>query len=198
MKKILNTYSVWSSIKLFFRVLLTKILYSPARLIRAPVYIRGKSKIVWGKGFTTGVGLRMDAFGDKKKVLIKIGKNVQLNDYVHIAAIEEISIGDNVLIASRVFITDHNHGTYHISDAFSRPDIAPVKRPLYSEPVFIENNVWIGEQVCILPGVTIGYGSVIGCGSVVVKDVPPNSIVVGNPAKVIRIFNASSQAWELV
>jgi acetyltransferase-like isoleucine patch superfamily enzyme len=70
-------------------------------------------------------------------------------------------------------------------------DIAPALRDLFSKgPVRIGKRVWIGENACILPGVSIGDGAVIGAGSVVTKDIPPNSIAAGNPAKVIRTIDA--------
>jgi lipopolysaccharide O-acetyltransferase len=108
------------------------------------------------------VGLRLDAFPSSDKVVLIIGDNVQINDYVHIAAIEEVSIGDHTLIASKVFIADHHHGEYRLPDLASSPEVPPNSRPLVARAVFIGQRVWIGEQVCILPGVTIGNGAIIG------------------------------------
>ena len=59
----------------------------------------------------------------------------------------------------------------------------------------IEDNVWIGEGVCILPGVTIGSGSIVGAGSVVTKSLPPHTISVGNPAKPIKRYDFDRREW---
>ncbi|MBL4677498.1 MAG: hypothetical protein JKY70_15040 [Mucilaginibacter sp.] len=66
-----------------------------------------------------------------------------------------------------------------------------------TKPVIIEDNVWIGETVSVLPGVTIGKGSIIGASAVVTKNIPPYSIAVGNPAKVIKTYNFESNSWEI-
>jgi lipopolysaccharide O-acetyltransferase len=201
LRDIWQRYGILGFLRLVADVIFTKLFFSTnARLIRRPAYIRGATFINFGKSLTTGVAVRLDAFktGSACGFSLIFGDNVQLNDYVHIAAIEEVRIGNNVLIASRVFISDHNHGMYHLSDSLSFPSIEPIKRPIYSNPVFIDDNVWIGEQVCILPGVKIGKGSVIGAGSVVVNNVPPNSIVVGNPARVIKVFNEDTKVWEKI
>ena len=140
-----------------------------------------------GSGFTTGQYCRIEAAnlskGMHKKTLI-IGDNVQINDACHIAAISKISIGDNVLIASRVFITDHDHGYVSKKSML----LSPLKRVLVSSPVVIENDVWIGENVTILKGVKIGRGSIIGAGSVVTKNIPRFSLALGVPAKVAKKF----------
>lgn len=182
-------------IRLCYSFVMTRLFFYPARLIRQPIYIRGRKRIKWGRGFTTGVGVRLDAFGKGTDFNLVIGENVQLNDYVHIGAIERVSIGDDVMVASRVFISDHNHGSYNRGEHKSSPDIAPSKRPLSAAPVFIEDRVWIGENVCILPGVSIGYGSVIGAGSVVTHNIPAESIAVGVPAKVIKKYSRSTNEW---
>jgi lipopolysaccharide O-acetyltransferase len=148
-----------------------------------------------GVQFTTGVGTRIDAWGYDNAPCLFIGNNVQINDYVHIGALQHVEIGNNVLIASRVFISDHDHGNYNSADGTSNPIIPPNSRPLVSKPVVIGNNVWVGEQVCILSGITIGDGSVIGAGTVVTRDVPPNCIVVGNPSRIVRIFDDSKGTW---
>jgi len=112
-----------------------------------------------------------------------IGNNVDFNFRCHIGCINKIVIGNNVLIGSNVLITDHSHGDLSPIDM----EIAPVKRKLYSKgPVIIGNNVWIGENVVILPNVHVGDNCVIGASSVLTKSVPPNSIVCGNPARVIK------------
>ena len=92
----------------------------------------------------------------------------------------DITIGDNVMFGPDVRIITSNH-------AFDRLDI-PMREQGYEEekPVVIGNDVWIGTRVLILPGVTIGDGCVIGAGAVVTKDIPPYSVAVGVPAKVVK------------
>lgn len=191
-----NSYGFWGLIDLALFRLRTFLLFPSARLIRFPFRIRGKSYMSIGEGFTTGFNCRIDAFAtnSKKDYIITIGKNVQINDYVHLAAIEKLEIGDNVLIASKVFVTDHNHGSYS-GDFQDSPLSIPKDRPLYSKPVSIENNVWIGEFVCVLPGVTIGEGAIIGAMSVVNKDIPAYSIAVGSPARVVKVYDFETQNW---
>jgi lipopolysaccharide O-acetyltransferase len=114
---------------------------------------------------------------------------------VHIGAIDCVRIGNDVLIASCVFIADHNHGGFEGEDPADSPDVAPSDRPLKSRPVVIGDKVWIGEGVCILPGVTIGRGSVIGAGAVVTRDVPAECVAVGNPARVVKRYDRQAQQW---
>jgi lipopolysaccharide O-acetyltransferase len=194
-QNLLKTYGYWGSVRLLFDLILTKLLFREARIIRQPIYVRGKANINWGKRLTTGVGVRLDVFCEDDKPRLIFGNDVQLNDYVHIGVIERVEIGNDVLIASRVFISDHNHGSYSPPDLASWPSTPPQQRPLFSKPVFIGDRVWIGEQVCILPGVSVGEGAVIGAGSVVTRSVPANSIVVGNPARVVRAFDGVSGTW---
>lgn len=183
-------------LKLTSDLINTRLFFSKSRIVRQPYFIRGKSHIQFGSNLTTGIGLRIDADpAQQQDYCITLGNNVQLNDYVHIAAIDSVEIQDNVLIASKVFISDHNHGSYS-GDTHSDPKIAPIDRPLYSKPVTIERNAWIGEFVSILPGVTIGEGSIIGSNSVVSKSVPPFSIAAGVPAKVIKTYNFQTEKWE--
>lgn len=195
----IRLYGWLGVLRLSCGVLFTKLFISrDARIVRMPIYIRGKRSIKFGKNFTAGTGVRLDAFPINEMPVIIFGKNVQLNDYVHIGAIESVEIGDYTLIASRVFISDHNHGLYSGRTDESNPAVPPIDRPLVSKPVKIGCNVWIGEQVCILSGVTIGDGAIIGAGSIVNKDVPARSIVVGNPAKVIRMFDENIGEWKRV
>lgn len=191
-------YGLFGLLRLAMDYLHTRLVFPGARLVRRPAYVRGKSNIRWGRGFTTGVGIRLDVFCDGSRPRLLFGNNVQINDYVHIGAIERVEIGNDVLIASRVFISDHDHGNYSQLDATSAPSVPPQKRPLISRPVIIGDRVWIGEQVCILSGVSIGQGAVIGAGSVVTCDIPPNSVSVGNPARVVRVFDVESGMWRRV
>ncbi|MFB0924811.1 MAG: acetyltransferase [Vicingaceae bacterium] len=198
MKNLLETYGIIGIIYLMIYKIRTKFVFRNARIIRFPIRVRGRKYINIGEGFTTGFNCRIDAYPAKDhKNVINIGKNVQINDYVHIGAIESINIGDNVLIASKVFISDHNHGKYNGENQDS-PNTKPLERALYSKPIVIEKNVWLGEFVSVLPGVRIGQGSIIGAMSVVNKDIPPYSISVGTPAKVIKTFNHTSKKWEKV
>ena len=126
------------------------------------------------------------------------GEDCQINDYVHIVAMENISIGNNVLMASHVFISDNSHGSYKCDFRDSDPRIPPTERAYATSPIKIGNNVWIGEGVMIMPGVTIGDGCVIGAHSIVSKSIPNNSIAVGTPAKVVKQYNFNTKHWEKV
>lgn len=155
--------------------------------IRYPLYLHGGEYISVGKNFNCGVRLRLEAFDkhleNKFSPKIKIGDNVSINDDCHIGAINEVIIEDGVLIASKVFITDHYHGEI-TTDAIALP---PSQRKLFSKgAVKIGKNVWIGEGAVILPNTTIGQNSIIGANTVISKNIPENSVVGGNPSKIIR------------
>lgn len=201
MIEIFNRYGFFGTIRLIFGVLISKIVVSKdVKVVRYPFYIRGSRNIKWGKNFNSGVNLRIDADPidcKSKKTVLFIGDHVQVNDYVHIGAVDEVIIGNNVLIASKVYISDHNHGFYN-GEIQSSPEEVPEKRPIQSQRVHIYDNVWIGENVSVLPGTTIGRGSIIGANSVVSKDIPANCIAVGIPARVIKIYNFSNNTWEKV
>jgi hypothetical protein len=196
----MEKYSILQVLYLIFYKVKGWFIFKNARLIRFPFRVRGKQYIKIGKGFTTGFNCRIDALNInnlKEKYLIEIGENVEINDDVHIGATEKIIIGDNVLIASKVYISDHNHGSYKGEEQDS-PMSMPKKRKIYSSPIKIERNVWIGEFVSILQGVTIGEGAIIGTMSVVTKDIPPYTIAVGSPAKPIKKYNFKTKKWDTI
>lgn len=113
---------------------------------------------------------------------IIIGANTYINRNTFLDAIESITIGKDCAIGPSCYITDHDHGL--------DPNFPPLAQPMFSKPTKIGDRVWIGANVTILKGVTIGNDTVVGAGSVVTKDIPAGAIAVGVPAKVIkeRIF----------
>lgn len=108
---------------------------------------------------------------------VHFGNNVYANFNLTLVDDGHIYIGDNVMIGPNVTIATANHPIL--------PEFR-VKAYQYNKDVHIEENVWIGANVTVVPGVTIGKNSVIGAGSVVVKDIPANVVAVGNPCKVLR------------
>lgn len=195
MKRIFKIYGFFGALRLIRDKIFTLLFYPKSRIVRLPVYIRGKKGIIGAENLTTGINLRIDIISYTNcNPLLVIGKNVEINDYVHIGVAEGVSIGDNTLIASKVFISDHNHGNYN-DDNQSSPDEKPILRKLKHSKITIGKNVWIGEFVAILPGVTIGDGAIIGAMSVVSKDIPANTIAVGSPAKPIKKYDEISNKW---
>lgn len=118
-------------------------------------------------------------YGGEAGVGLKIGNNSSIGPYSYIGCSGYIEIGDNVMMSPRVSIYSENHN-------FSNPEIPMIEQGVTRSFVKIEDDCWIAANSVILAGVTIGKGSVIAAGSIVTKDVPPYSIVAGNPAKVIK------------
>jgi lipopolysaccharide O-acetyltransferase len=139
--------------------------------------------IVIGDSFSAGRGLWLESVGGKGR--LTIGQHVNLSDYVHIGCALSVTIGNGVLIGSKVLVSDHSHGetgTRGLHDM----QLPPNQRPIVSKgPVTIADNVWIGDGACILPDVTIGTGAIIGANAVVIRDVPAQTIWAGVPAKQV-------------
>ena len=106
---------------------------------------------------------------------IRVGKNVFINHACTFMDRGGITLGDDVFIGPKVCLITENHG------------LEPtMRRTLTSKPIHIERGAWIGAGAIVLPGVTVGENAVVGAGSVVTHDVPANTVVAGNPAKVIK------------
>lgn len=119
---------------------------------------------------------------DRKDAIIIIGENTRINGAC-IHAYNKIEIGKNCLIAANTQIFDGSGHDLSMDDPLNR-----INTIGNSKPIKIGDNVWIGINCIIMPGVNIGNDSVIAAGSVVVKDVPAKCLVGGNPAKIIKDF----------
>lgn len=109
--------------------------------------------------------------------ILEIGERTFVNYGVSISAHQLVRIGRHCLLGTYVNIMDN-----HWHDILDRRLTPP------SRPVILEDNVWLGNRVIVLPGVTIGHDSVIGAGAVVTKSLPPRCVAAGNPARVLRYF----------
>jgi acetyltransferase-like isoleucine patch superfamily enzyme len=111
-----------------------------------------------------------------------VGDRTIFGHHLTLAARESVVIGEDCLIAELVSIRDHDH-------CFDLPDVPTRDQGAVISPVRIGRNVWVGAKVTIVKGVSIGDNAVIGANAVVTRDVPPNAVAVGIPAKVIRMRN---------
>lgn len=164
-----------------------KVWYGTARSKRYKPGTFGKRPVILGKvkfrfQGSTRIGDRFMAEGTIAGVMIRVarggvlvvGSNVYLNAGSSIEVDHEVRIGDHVLIAPFASIVDDDA---HEAEPGSGQG---------QGPVIVGNNVWLGRNVVVLPGVEIGDGSVIGANSVVSRDVPPHCFAAGAPARVIR------------
>lgn len=169
----------------------TRLFHKNATLIRKPFYVRGnRAGLKLGDGFTCGRGSRVELFGNGKIVL---GAQCHFGDFNHLVASSSVTIGNNCLFASKVFVSDTSHGSYGADGC--DPSSPPNDRPLVSKPVTIGDNVWLGENVVVLSGVTIGDGCIIGANSTVTRDIEPNTIAAGSPAVPIKVYDSDQGSW---
>lgn len=141
---------------------------------------RNHREIELSAGVALDRGVVLLCSGDETAaVKIRIGAGTYINRNTMLDASQLLEIGANCAIGPGCYLTDHDHGT-----DLSLPTL---NQPLISYPTRLGNNVWLGANVVVLKGVTIGDRAVIGAGSVVIKDIPPNAIAVGVPARIVRI-----------
>jgi len=167
-------YGLGQIIYLIISLIVTKLTFPAARLIRVPFFFRINGELVFDKGLTVGRSLRLDVHSGGR---LRIGLNVQINDNCQIACTGNVDIGNDVLIASKVFISDHDHD-------FNDSGL-PVEWELNVSDVVIEDECWLGNGVHILKGVKLGKGCIVGAGSVVTHSFPAYSVIAGVPAKLI-------------
>lgn len=151
--------------------------------------------IFLGNNVKIYAGAWIDCFSeyyDKKwQPKLEIGDGTYIGHQSHIMVVGKMKIGKNVLIADKVYISDNLH-------SFEDVTCPILPQPLKHARVTIEDEVWLGENACVLPGVTIGRHSIIGSNSVVTKSIPPYSVAAGSPAKVIRQYNQDTGQWERI
>mgnify|MGYP003495332183 FL=1 len=153
-----------------------------------PLLLNGKGKIVFGLnckfGYKDSAGFYstynyIEARNSSSVVVF--GDNTYFNNNCTIDAIDKIEFGNDVLVGINCsFLDNDGHNLAVEKRKIDTPNSAPIR---------IGNNVFIGDNVTVLKGVSIGDNSVIGSGSIVTKSIPSNSIAAGNPAKVIRELN---------
>jgi len=154
-----------------------------ARIIKAiyPLYI-GKNVIIRNKEavvFGENVSISDNVYLNGGKYL-RIGSDTHVDVFSSIYGLGGVEIGEKCAIAAgvRIYSQTNQYGY--------EPSLPVVEQPIKYAPVKIGNDVWIGTNAVILPGVTIGDHSVVGAGSVVISDIPPHSVVAGVPARVVK------------
>jgi maltose O-acetyltransferase len=151
--------------------------------VRGRVFVQNDGQIHIGERVhfvATTVPTELVAF---KGAELTIGPRTFVNYGCSFAATARVVIGADCLFGPYVNITDND---FH--------DLRDRRRQPEAQPVTIGDHAWIGTRAIILPGVTIGDGAVVGAGSVVTKDVPPNGVVAGNPARLLRLLDAEPSA----
>lgn len=121
--------------------------------------------------------------------IVRIGNRVTATGGLQIAAHKEITIEDDVMFASNINITDGLHGYGNTNEPYKYQNIFKIS------PITIKRGCWIGQNVVILPGVSIGEFSIIGSNSIVTKSIPDKSIAVGSPSKVIKKWDEVKKNW---
>ena len=155
-----------------------------------PCWVHGRQSISIGERVTIWTGARLTAVNaSSDRSLLEIGDGTAIHPNAHVSAARSVRIGKGVLMAPNCYVTDHDH------DWLNPADPPRTNARLLAAPTTIGDHVWLGEKVSVLKGVTIGESCVIGAGSVVSGDIPPFSMAVGSPARVVRTWDHELGAW---
>lgn len=139
------------------------------------------------RGYHINMHSPVKLVADRENAIIQIGENSRIHGTC-IHAYNSISIGKNCLIAANCQIMDGSGHDLSFKNVSNR-----INTTGGSRPISIEDNVWIGANCIIMPGVTIGFGSVIAAGSVVTKDIPAMCVAGGNPARVLKEYQKQTE-----
>lgn len=141
---------------------------------QASIRVGREARVSFGDRCVLDQGFTLECSG-----VLSVGSDTIFGHHCTVAAAEDVSIGDNCLIAELVSIRDHDH-------AFHDQTVPIRLQGQQRRPIRIGNNVWLGAKVTVTSGVTIGDGAVVGANAVVTRDIPPGAVAVGIPARVIR------------
>jgi len=146
--------------------------------VSMPIQVHGAKRITIGAGVYFGPGCWLLTHEPAGR--LTVGEGTSIAGYCVLSAALEIEIGRKVLFARNVYVADHRHG-------FEQRDVPVLDQHLTDlRPVRVEDGAWLGQNVVILPGVTVGRGAIVGANSVVREDVPPRCVAAGAPARVVR------------
>lgn len=163
--------------------------YGKKSTVIFPFKIIGAKKIKIGKGVFIGENSWVEVLNvSNKNPALDIGNNTYIGRFCHIMSGESIVIKNDVLIADKVYITDHTHTFGDVTKPYKKQGIKLIKK------ICIGEGAWLGENVSVI-GACIGKQSIVGANSVVTKDIPDYCIAVGSPAKVIKRFNFEESQW---
>lgn len=158
-------------------------------IVLGPVRIDGGKSICIGKQVTIQQRTWLYSVGIENKISsLEIGNGCAIGYNNHITAVRKVRIGNHVLTANNVYISDNYHEYKDIS-------IPIMYQPIrFNNEIAIGDGTWIGENVCVL-GVSVGKNCVIGANAVVTSDIPDYCIAVGVPAKIIRHYSQEKACW---
>ena len=158
-------------------------------LVYKPLQLDGRKAIYLEDDVYIAQGAWLKAKGKEKTLWIERGSTI--GHFSHIIAWKSVTIGSNVLIADKVFISDCSHRYEDIDIPIKKQGIKILS------PVSIGEDSWIGENVCVC-GASIGKHCIIGANSVVLSDIPDYCVAAGAPAKVVKRFDTEKNEWEKV
>jgi acetyltransferase-like isoleucine patch superfamily enzyme len=158
--------------------------------VMPPLRFWGEWRIAIGEAVFLGPGCWLQTLpdGENRSVALVIGAGTSIAGACHISALRDVRFEEHVLMARNVYVSDHIHRYTERGEPVQEQGIDKLA------PVLIKRGAWIGENVVICPGVTIGRGAVVGANSVVNRDVPDYSVAAGAPARVVKQFDAVASA----
>ena len=162
-----------------------------SRIFKPLIHDKNRKHVSIGKNTIIGQHSRIQCYPDENSSIghLIIGDDCRIGNRCSFLCGGDIKIGNGVLMASDVLVTSENHSIDPESPKWY------MSQPLKCDDIEIRDGCWIGEKVCILPGVTIGKKSIVGAGSIVTKSIPDYSIAVGNPARVIKRYSFEEHKW---
>jgi carbonic anhydrase/acetyltransferase-like protein (isoleucine patch superfamily) len=186
-QKFLRTYQLASRIKSkLFSLMVSGAFarFGKRTVLAGPIRLSGEERISLGDGVFVGAGSWLQTLpdGSNDTVAITIGDGTSIAGNCVVSAVRSVVLEEKVLVARNVYISDHIH-------KYDQLDTPVLDQGLGNiAPVLIERGAWLGQNVVVCPGVTIGRGAVVGANSVVNQDIPDYSVAVGAPARVVKLM----------
>lgn len=190
-----RTFAFWAALKRrIYSAIVTLFLAETGKGIRItpPFRFSNLNRVRFAKGVSLNANCWIAAFGDDHDQTIKvsIGANSGIGMGATILAARSVILEDHVLIARNVSIFDHVQTRQNRSVRLRSEAICD------AAPVYIGQHTWLGQNVVVMPGVTIGRHCVVGANSVVMNSVPDYSVAVGSPARVVKRFDEATSSWK--